>query len=111
MSGLVVKFDKCNHHFFNRAWIYSVKGSSMVAGVLLFHNPSIDYEFFLTQFYILALHNGYSVYNSLNIVSWYWFGCSYANSELDNGFTADWPYFDEDEGWMKIYGNQNIYLY
>jgi hypothetical protein len=31
MSDLVVKFDKCDHHFFNRAWIYSVKGSSMVA--------------------------------------------------------------------------------
>jgi len=75
------------------------------------HNPSIDYEFFFIRFYVLALHNGYSVYNSLNIASWTWFGCSYTNSELHTGFTADWPYFGEDAGWMMIYGNPNIYLY
>jgi hypothetical protein len=38
VSGLVVKFDKGNHHFFNYAWVYCVKSSSMVVGVLLFRN-------------------------------------------------------------------------
>ncbi|WGM90307.1 MAG: hypothetical protein NUK63_04090 [Candidatus Bathyarchaeum tardum] len=77
------------------------------------HNPSIDYEFYIRRFYVLALHNGYSVYNSLNIASWNWFGCSYSNSELNTGYTAQWGEDpdDWDGGKMKIYGNDDIYLY
>jgi hypothetical protein len=75
------------------------------------HNPSIDYEFFIRRFYVLALHNGYAVYDSLNINSWYWFGCSYYSSELHTGFTGDWGEYGNGTGYMKIYGNKNIYLY
>ena len=86
------------------------KDASMPLTQFSSHNPSIDYEFFIRFFYILALHNGYSVYNALNIVSWYWFGCSFSNSELNTGFNATWGE-DSAPGWMKIYGNKNIYLY
>lgn len=74
------------------------------------HNPSVDYEFYIKRFYVLALHNGYSVYNALNTASWNWFGCSYSNCELNTGYTAYWD-AGNGPGKMKIYGNDDIYLY
>ncbi|HDQ06352.1 MAG TPA: hypothetical protein ENN36_06505 [Candidatus Bathyarchaeota archaeon] len=87
------------------------KDTSMPLTQVSSHNPSIDYEFFIQRFYVLALHNGYTVYNSLNVNSWLWFGCSYYSSELHTGFTGDWGDYGNGTGYMKIYGNKNIYLY
>ena len=87
------------------------KNASMPLTQFSSDNPSIDYEFFITLFYILALHQGYSVYDALDIASWYLLGCSYSSSELHTGFTADWPIWGKGKGWMKIYGNKNIHLY
>ncbi|PVX27656.1 MAG: hypothetical protein CW716_01170 [Candidatus Bathyarchaeum sp.] len=74
------------------------------------HNPSVDYEFYLKRFYVRALYNGYSVYNALNTASWTWFGCSYSNCELNTGYNATWG-GNTAPGCMKIYGNDDIYLY
>ena len=74
-------------------------------------NPSITYDLWLfyVMFYLAVNH--YTVIQALNQVSIWLLGCEYYETELHQGFYAEWPYFDDDWGWMKIYGNPNIRVY
>jgi hypothetical protein len=53
-----------------------------------------------------------TVMQALDQTSNQYFDCDYDQTELVHpGFTADWPYFGEGPGEMRIYGNSSIKLW
>jgi hypothetical protein len=95
------------------------KDASMPLTQVSEHHSYVTYNYWLIRFVYHATYNHRTVMQALDQASIDYFGISYSETELgrDDGFWADWPEYPGwpempmTKGWMKIYGNPNIYLY
>jgi hypothetical protein len=73
--------------------------------------PYTDYEDWLTWVGIYLAVDHDTVIEALDDATDHcWSGYEYEDTELDDGFTAYWPY-GNGTGRMKVYGNWNINVY
>jgi hypothetical protein len=75
------------------------------------HHNWIPYSFWLNMFAYYLTINHCTIEEALDTASQYYFNLDWEDTELYTGFYAVWPGFGSGNGWMKIYGNSNIYVY
>jgi len=84
------------------------------------HHSYVTYNYWLIRFVYHATYNHLTIMQALDQASIDYFYIPYSETELwegGDGFEADWheypgwPEMPRTKGWMKIYGNPNIYLY
>ncbi len=65
-------------------------------------------EWFIEKVYFYALVQHFSVYESLDMASWDYFGESYLNSPLNNGYNSWWPggseWLNSPKPWLAVPG-------
>jgi hypothetical protein len=83
----------------------------------------MEYAGWVYEFFVAALDEDVSVINAMDIASIECFTVPFYNTPLDNGFTANWPTWDPEQGWhdniwppegsdrLVVYGNGNIHLH
>jgi hypothetical protein len=90
------------------------KDASMPLTQISRHHSYVTYNYWLIRFVYHGTSNHRTIMQSLNQASLDYFGISYSQTELyegGDGFWAIWPGIGEGRGWMKIYGNPNLYFY
>lgn len=75
------------------------------------HSSWCDYELWLKQVGIRLTYSHYTVIQALDAASNQYFNRDYDETELYDGFTADWGDLGTGDGKMKVYGNWNIKVY
>jgi len=75
------------------------------------HHSYVSYNSWLIRFVYHGTYSHKTISQALNQASIDYFGISYAQTELNNGFNATWPGVGSGPGRMVIYGNSNLYFY
>jgi hypothetical protein len=86
-------------------------GASMPLNQKSEHHGWLTYGFWLNMFAYYLTINHRTIIQALNDASLYQFNRQWTEMELYTGFTAVWPDFGSGNGWMKVYGNSNMYVY
>jgi len=86
-------------------------GASMPLTQVSEHHNWVTYGYWLNMFAYYLTISHYTIEDALDEASQYYFNLNWENTELYTGFDAVWPGYGTGEGWMKVYGTDDMYVY
>ncbi|PVX24416.1 MAG: hypothetical protein CW691_07660 [Candidatus Bathyarchaeum sp.] len=86
-------------------------GASMPLTQVSEHHNWVTYGYWLNMFAYYLTISHYTIEDALDEASQYYFNLNWENTELYTGFDAVWPDYGTGEGWMKVYGTDDMYVY